>query len=608
MKSTNLFLGLCVFLSVLLFSQCAVIPTCPGELLPIVEIQIDNTASTHDDYINTTAYVPARARISNALNFNNNQNFPGGVEVEVRNPGTATALILSTTNSGTTSAFFATLPADGSWFDFFVRGNSISGTDKGAIMEMSTAGMTCNEVVISRKALQVTNGAAPTPAAGPRVAITLGSISHLDDYVGWGAYSGTLEWLNPTSSTATLPITMRNMSGTNRLRFADAQPATGTTATNATINLTLPGDGSTVRFWVAGNFGNASEVDKDAVLEVTETSSGDILAREGIMVRVRKNVNDLIPGERDRYLEALRELHQTYDMYMTFVNSHSQVGAGFVNVAHRQAHNGSAFLPWHRAFVLHIERLLQASDPSVSLPYWHFDQNSSSMFNPDFLGSNPTFPNNRAILSTTNPIVTWTIPGQAVGIQRRTPYGDSGTPGSVTTTTTGVLTQTATLGLGPNYANFKAMESNTHNGAHNNSGNSVSWVAGNPAFAPRDPLFFSLHCNVDRLWARWQWLQANGFDRTHPHGYDLQQSHASPPAGQLPSLMDNRTLGQYLEDTMWPWDDVTGGTGTAERPVLSNLNPFPIVLGGVLPLGTPTVGSMIDYRALRFDYNDLFPY
>ena len=24
--------------------------------------------------------------------------------------------------------------------------------------------------------------------------------------------------------------------------------------------------------------------------------------------------------------------------------------------------------------------------------------------------------------------------------------------------------------------------------------------------AARDPLFFLLHCNVDRLWAKWQWL------------------------------------------------------------------------------------------------------
>lgn len=608
MKSTNLFLGLCALLAVLLFSQCAVIPICPGELLPIVEIQINNTASTHDDYINTTAYVPVRARISNALNFNNNQNFPGGVEVEMRNPGTVTALILSTTNSGTSSSFFATLPADGSWFDFYVRGSSLSATDKGAIMEMATAGMTCNEVVISRKALQVTNGSAPTVSSGPQVAITLGSISHLDDYVGWGAYSGTLEWLNPPSATASLSVDMQNMGGTNRLRFAATQPATGTTATSTNINLSLPGDGSTVRFWVAGNFGNASVSDKDAVLEVTETSSGDILAREGIMVRVRKNVNDLQAGERDRYLESLRELHQTYNMYMTFVNSHSQVGAGWIAVAHRQAHNGSAFLPWHRAFVLHIERLLQASDPSVSVPYWHFDQNSSSMFHPDFFGGNPTFPADRAILNATNPIVTWTIPGEAVGIQRRTPYGNSGTPASVTTTSTGVLTQTATLAFGPNYENFTNMESQTHNGAHNNSGNTVSWVAGSAAFAPRDPLFFSLHCNVDRLWARWQWLQANGFDLTHPHGYDLQQSHDSPPPGLFPSVGANRTLGQYVEDTMWPWDDVTGGSGTSERPALSNLNPFPIVLGGVLPFATPTVGSVIDYRALRFDYNDLNPY
>jgi tyrosinase len=597
-------------------SGCAVLPTCPSQLLPVVEIQVNNSESSHDDYIDTRGFTPCRARITNVNRaVGRGLNFPGGVEVEIRNRRLASDLTISPTGSGTSTAFFSTLPGNGDWLPFFIRGNTTSTTDKSAIIEMATAGATCNEVVLSRKGLMVPSGAppiAPAPAR-PRVAVEVGSVSHLDDYISWAPTSCRIKWLDAPTSTATLNVTLRNMPGTNRLRFAGTSPASGSTATNPTITVTLNGDGSWAQFYIAGNNGNASLNDKDAVMKVIDPAN-NLLSREAVMVRIRKNVNSLTPAERDRYLEALREVHQTYNFYNSFLNSHSQVGAGFLPVAHRQAHNGSGFLPWHRAFVLHIERLLQASDPSVAVPYWHFDQSSPNMFHADFVGATAAA-GNMVSLSPTNPISSWQIPGQIAGIRRRTPYGDSGIPGSVTGTTTPVITETATLGLGSTYANFKGMEANTHNGAHNNSGNTISWIAGSPAFAPRDPLFYFLHCNIDRLWAKWQWVN-NRYDATQANTYDLQGSHASPPAAQAPDfrlnaggqIIVNRTLGQYIDDSMWPWDNVNGGTGTAERPAVSNLTPFPITLGGFLPGSRPTVKSTIDFRVINFGYDDIYPY
>ena len=311
------------------------------------------------------------------------------------------------------------------------------------------------------------------------------------------------------------------------------------------------------------------------------------------MVRIRKNVNSLTTDERNRYLEAVRDVHQTYNFYMLFRNSHSQT-----NIADLQAHSGSAFMAWHRAFVLHYERLLQSSDPSVAVPYWHFDQSSPFMFSPDFYGSNSS--GNLVTLNGTNPLVTWNIPGQAIGIRRKTPYGDAGIPSSVTTTTTGVATEMATLSLGMNYVDFKRMESTTHNGAHNNSGNTISWIAGSRANAPLDPLFYSLHGNIDRLWAKWQWTN-DRFDGTQESSYDRQGSFTAP-------VIAGQRLGQYVDDTLWPWDNVTGGTGMAERPATAPLTPFPIVLGGLSPGNKPTIKSLIDWRLLNFGYDDFFPY
>jgi len=587
----------------LLVQSCAVLPTCTNSRMPTVEIQVNNTESNHDDYVTTTGFISCRARIVNFnKEFGTGLNFPGGTDIEFRNKRLSTDLIISTTSSGTSSSFFATLPGNGGWFNFFIRGNSLSTQDKSSIIEIATAGATCNEVVVARKGLMVSNSPAPIPNTNPQVAIEVGSISTADDYIAWNPVFSRIKWLNPGSPASTLNVTIRNMSGFNRLRFALGTLASGTTATNSTINLTLNGDGSWVSFYVAGNNSNASLDDKDAVFEVLESTN--LLARDAVMVRIRKNANTLTTIERDKYLEALREVHQTYNFYMLFRNSHSQN-----NVAHRQAHSGSAFLPWHRAFMLHFERLLQASDPSVALPYWHFDQPSPNMFNANFIGSNPTSPATQAIVNASNALSTWQIPSAALGIRRRTPYGDNGIPSSVSGTGTGVATETATLALGTNYINFIGMEGTIHNGAHNNSGNSISWVAGSAAIAPQDPLFYFLHSNIERLWGKWQWVNTR-FDATQASSYDLQGGHSNSPS-LPPSISPNRTFGQYVDDSMWPWDNKTGtsqGTGTLERPTVAPLTPFPIVLGGLMPFSMPTVKSTIDFRVINFGYDDFFPY
>ncbi|HEY0140417.1 MAG TPA: tyrosinase family protein [Thermoanaerobaculia bacterium] len=588
--------------------NCATLVRCPGSLLPIVEIQVNNTPSNHDDYGSTTTAIPARARITNTSAPFGGLNFASGVAVEVRNPTLASNLSFSSTAGGAGSpSLVLTLNDAGAWSTFYVRGNSTSTVDKSAIVEMATWGGSCNEVVIGRKALMIPSGAPPIGGGSlPRVEVEIGSIATLDDYVAWSPVGSRIRWTSG-SPGATLNVTLRNLpTAPSRLRFAANPLAAGTTATAFTLPLTLNGDGSWVQFHVAGRV--ASEADKDAVLEVLDAGSGAVLSREGLMVRIRKNANSLLTAERDRYLKALQKVANTYADYIDFVKTHSRGATGTLAgpIAHRQAHNGSAFMPWHRAFVLHLERLLQAADPSVALPYWKFDVPAPNVFTPDFMGANSNSP--MATLNTLNPIFGWPLPGEGVsaGIQRRTPYGNNGNPS--------VPSDVATLGLGTDFASFKAMEGGTHNPAHSTSsfgGGTGSWIGGSAAIATRDPLFFLLHCNVDRLWARWQWINGR-HTPTSTLAYDLQGKHGAPAGG----VDATRSLGQYADDTMWPWDNVTGGTGTAERPAFSILNPFPITLGGVMPLSQPTVRSLIDYAgidpaltlSLGFGYDDFNPY
>lgn|GEM_PF-684714 len=649
MKQAILFILTAGWLTVYGQNDNPVLPPCPDNLLPVVEIQINNTSSNHDDYASTATYTVCSARVINFANSLGESNFPGGVLVELRNPPGRFNLSFSATggNEGSTVSMFATLPEDGSWFTFYVKGNNTDLVDKSTIIEMAIAG-TCSDVVIARKALMIPSGAFPIPDTSqrPRVEIEVGSVSTFDDYLTWAPKLCRIRVLNDTLSTqitfqkpfkptdfvvshasfveaansyvtpddSLLNITLQNMPGTNRLRFADNTLAAGHTATNSTLLLSLPCNGSWVYFFMAGNFNNASLNDKDAVVEIIDAGTGLLLSREGVMVRIRKNANLLTAVERGRFLEALKKVNLTNNDYIDFVKTHSRDNneIAISEIASRQAHKGSALLPWHRAFILHLERLLQAADPSVAIPYWKFDANAKNVFNPNFMGSNnPDSTVNMAKLSATNPIVSWTLQGEGVptGIQRKTPYGDKGHPK--------VATETATLGLGsPSFyfSSFKTMEASYHNPAHGLSG-TASWIK-NQNTSPRDPLFFLLHANVDRMWAKWQWMR-NRYVITDTITYDLQGSFYAPAPGVLgPNTRANRTLGQYADDTMWPWDNVTGGTGPAARPNIAILKPLPVTLGTVLP-GKPTIKSVIDYLGitittpgsdLGFGYDDFFPY
>jgi tyrosinase len=134
------------------------------------------------------------------------------------------------------------------------------------------------------------------------------------------------------------------------------------------------------------------------------------------------------------------------------------------------------------------------------------------------------------------------------------------------------------------------MEGNPHGLAHTSFGGVIS----SPSTAPRDPLFFLLHCNVDRLWAKWQ-RQNGRFDPATTASYD-----SNPPSGNL--------IGHNLPDTMWPWNGVTG----SPRP--------PTAPGGAMatspcvsaPGSQPRVRDCLDYQGsvnvvsrMGFDYDDV---
>ncbi|WP_448624136.1 tyrosinase family protein [Geodermatophilus sp. URMC 64] len=350
------------------------------------------------------------------------------------------------------------------------------------------------------------------------------------------------------------------------------------------LDLKLPTDSSPVDFFVAGVVGRSSREDGDAVLSVSRAGATQALGSKRVMVRIRKNANTLTPAERDRFTTALAKLNnQGAGQFQSFREMHRQ------RVALRQAHGAPGFLAWHRAYLLDLERELQRIDPSVALPYWRFDQPAPNLFTPEFLGRSSTL--GTATFAPTNLLAQWRTDG-APGITR-TPFFNAQSQAAFVASQGDTLIMggpppTSIFDTGPTQpGGFDEMEGDPHGNAHTSFD---GWIQ-DPATAPRDPLFFLLHCNVDRLWAGWQFLNGR-FDGTRPDTYFFRGT-----AGQPGSAL----IGHNLLDSMWPWN----GDTAPPRPPTAPRGPFPVVPTAAAPGPAPTVRDMIDYAGFLNPAADL---
>ena len=389
-------------------------------------------------------------------------------------------------------------------------------------------------------------------------------------FLTWTPVEARARLLNPVGA-GPVRITLRSVGTVGRVRFATTRTHLGT----PTLRLDLPVSGAPVRFFVAGEFGRPSVTLGDTTIEARGTGSLGVLGSKPVTVRIRKDAETLTAAERDRFLAAFGTLNGGGSgRFRDFREMH-------LNSTSAEAHGNMGFLPWHRAYLLDLERELQAIDPSVALPYWRFDRPAPNLFTRRFMG----VPNSTGRLQFTagHPFGTWRTDGQ-LGIVRRPSFANAAPA---------VLNETQTIALGgaaPNaaYGSFVAMEGDPHGSAH------VSFFQGfiqSIDTAARDPLFFLLHANVDRLWAKWQWIHK----RTNP-----TQARAFAPA------IGNQ-VGHRLADTMWPWNGVTG----APRPSTAPGGTLAASPSTTAPGARPRVRAMIDYQAvaagapLGFAYDDV---
>lgn len=408
-----------------------------------------------------------------------------------------------------------------------------------------------------------------------------GSTDAAAKFIGWAPVPSQIRLADASGATTPVNVTLRNKNtqAGGQVQFFTAIPS----APQPQLQLTLPANGTPVQLFIGGQFGKPSVENGDAAVEVV--AGTQVLSTTPLMVRVRKNANTLTVNERNRFRAAFATLNNRgQGKFSDFRNIHTSAGSP-------EAHGNPGFLPWHRSFMLDLERELQRIDPTVALPYWRFDQPAPNLFTLDFMGVSDT--NGTVRFSAANPLQFWSTDG-TVGIVR-SPHFNTRTQaahGDVA-----VINEAATFALGgasKSYEPFRQLEGNPHGAAHVSFGGSIS----NIPTAAKDPLFFLLHANVDRLWAKWQWFN-HRFDVTSTSTYAFLGSATTRGATRI---------GHNLNDTMWPWNQIT----QAPRPNTAPGGNFPPSVLTSAPGLTPAVRHMIDYQGtmmpasrLGFDYDDV---
>lgn len=335
---------------------------------------------------------------------------------------------------------------------------------------------------------------------------------------------------------------------------------------------------------------------------------------------IRKSATALTDDERDSFLAAVMNMKATIanpnDPQGEQISVFDQFEAIHIRCLGvtvpdgswaNMGHQGPAFLPWHREFILRFENALVEHGSSVGHPYWDWtdhDGTANRLFTDDFLGA-------RSGLITTG-YFAFDAPGTPNNSFPRPQWWPQALDGwrikpslshiFGTTLRRGVDNRTLaiaedvrrTLSKPVLEDSGRAMEADPITGTPDNqprgfrnrveSGRRMhnfghGWVGGHmghPLTSPNDLIFFLHHCNIDRLWAEWQ-----------NNGHQGAAFYPGPGSGE--------DEGHKLNDAMWPW--------IADRPdYVPDIQPqdSPIPDFTTEPYRTPA--DVLDHQALGYVY------
>ena len=215
---------------------------------------------------------------------------------------------------------------------------------------------------------------------------------------------------------------------------------------------------------------------------------------------VRKNTDALPPEELQALREAYRNARQIRDNrgYNYLAGLHGIPNWYCWHHDRSQSSNVNAqlFLPWHRAYLLYFERAIRDQRPpgtKVGLPWWDWTSPRSHTTGVPTVFSVATVngqPNSlfraRIVAPTANPPIN--------RMTRRFPGNPAQLPTSADVN--------AVLNL-PQFNDFTTQLEDIHDFIHGWTGGGLGDM-GSVGTAAWDPIFWSHHSNIDRLWYLWQ--------------------------------------------------------------------------------------------------------
>jgi tyrosinase len=185
------------------------------------------------------------------------------------------------------------------------------------------------------------------------------------------------------------------------------------------------------------------------------------------------------------------------------------------------------FLPWHRAYLLYFEHTIRDQNNGASLPWWDWTSAGSHS-----VGIPKSFASPK-VDGAGNPLFSGPMPAILKRPPRQTRRGpgsprDLPNPSEITTL----------MSLG-GFVDFSRQLQDIHDQVH-------PWVGGDMgqiATSAFDPIFWSHHCMIDRVWYLWQ-LQ-NGANNIPP---DYLDKPLAPFGLTVNDVLDINRLGyEYVQ-------------------------------------------------------------
>jgi len=335
---------------------------------------------------------------------------------------------------------------------------------------------------------------------------------------------------------------------------------------------------------------------------------------------IRKSATALSNDERDYFLQAVIKMKAEIanpsdppNLRISIFDQFEAIHLGCLDVKVpdgsnvNMGHQGPAFLPWHREFLLRFENELIRHGSQIGLPYWDWTDHTGTnnkLFVDDYLGSrdgeivtgyfaydapgtaNNSFPKptwwpsnldgwriRQSLSHTIGTTLRRRLNTRSLAIQedvRRTlsrPVIEDSSRAIENDPITGAL-----VNQPKGFRNRLEAGTRMHNFGH-------GWIGGHmghPYTSPNDLIFFMHHCNIDRLWAEWQ---SNGHDGT--------TFYPGPNSGE--------DEGHKLNDAMWPW--VGNKIGYS-----SNLLPSDTPIPDYTNENERTPAEVMDHTILGYSY------